>query len=63
MQNVEIRNAIMDFSEDLKASICMEDRREAVGYLAEKIGAKSANKVAEVFGLVDTYYHAEKVGA
>ena len=57
MHNHQI-DAIVQFSADLDNSITMEDRRDAVRYLANNIGADKANKIAEVFGLTSDYYKA-----
>jgi hypothetical protein len=51
-------DAIAAFATDLQNSIDMGDRKQAVKYLAEKIGAESAKQVAQVFGLRSSYYFA-----
>lgn len=58
MTNQQFAAAITQFATDLDNSICMEDRRDAVEYLANKIGSESANKIADVFGLKSSYYKA-----
>lgn len=58
MTNQQFAAAIQQFATDLDNSITMEDRRDAVSYLADKIGSTCANKIAEVFGLTSSYYHA-----
>ena len=58
MTNQQFAAAIQQFATDLDNSISMEDRRDSVSYLADKIGSICANKIAEVFGLKDEYYKA-----
>ena len=58
MTNQNFAEAVKQFADNLDNSISMEDRRDAVGYLADKIGSESANKIAEVFGLTRAYYKA-----
>ncbi len=54
----QIAAAIAAFATDLENSITMEDRRDAVQYLADKIGPQSANQIAETFGVIGSYYKA-----
>lgn len=58
MTSKQIADAIAKFAVDLESSMQMEDRRDAVQYLADKIGSEHANKIAAVFGLVGNYYQA-----
>lgn len=50
--------AIATFAEDIKQSGCMGTRRDAVQFLANKIGKEQAKAIAEVFGLKDSFYFA-----
>lgn len=56
MTNQQIAAAVQQFAADLDNSITMEDRREAVVYLSNKIGSTAANKIADAFGLTGSYY-------
>lgn len=56
MTSQQIAQAVSQFATDLDNSICMEDRREAVIYLSNKIGSVAANKIAAIFGLIGAYY-------
>ena len=59
MTNQKIKIAIEAFERDLDSSVCREDRRAAVWYLADKLQSRTAaNQVAEVYGLKDSYYKA-----
>lgn len=58
MTNQQIAAAVQQFATDLDNSITMEDRREAVVYLANKLGSTAANKIADIFGLTSSYYQA-----
>lgn len=58
MTNQQIAAAIQQFANDLDNCISMEDRREAVVYLSNKIGSTAANKIADIFGLTGDYYKA-----
>lgn len=55
---VRVQMAINQFAENLKVCTDMSDRKCAVMFLANVIGADHANKVACVFGLTDQYYQA-----
>lgn len=50
--------AIASFVTDLQNSACMGDRKDSVRRLASRIGAEEANRIAEAFGLKDSYYRA-----
>lgn len=56
MNSQQIAAAIAAFAEDLKNSYDMTDRKNSVQFLANKIGVEDANKIAEIFGLVNSYY-------
>jgi hypothetical protein len=58
MTTEQIAQAIADFATNLKNSTDMTDRRDAVEWLAEKIGPDSANNIADIFGLKDQWYKA-----
>lgn len=58
MSTQQFLQAIQQFATDLDNSITMEDRRDSVQYLANKIGSIAANQIAEVFGLKGDYYKA-----
>lgn len=58
MTSQQIAAAIQQFATDINNSLDMRDRRDAVVYLANKIGAPAANKIADVFGLGSDYYKA-----
>lgn len=51
-----VAEAIATFAEDLKCASCMGTRKDAVQFLANKIGKDDANKIAEVFGLTNSFY-------
>lgn len=54
----QITEAIAAFATNLNNCISMEDRRDSVQYLADKIGVAAANQIAEIYGLKDSYYKA-----
>jgi hypothetical protein len=56
MTNQQFASAVQQFATDLDNSIMMEDRRESVVYLSNKIGSVNANKLADIFGLTEEYY-------
>lgn len=58
MTTQQIAAAIAQFAVNLENSITMEDRRDAVQYLADAIGSQSANQIAGIFGLIGDYYKA-----
>jgi len=58
MTTEQIAAAIAAFAVNLQNSIQMEDRRDSVQYLADKIGSQSANQIAAIFGLRGDYYKA-----
>lgn len=58
MTTAQIADAITAFATNLNNSISMEDRRDSVQYLADKLGSTAANQIAVIFGLVDSYYKA-----
>ena len=58
MTNQDFAKVIAQFATNLDNSISMEDKRDSVQYLADVIGSESANKIADVFGLTQTYYKA-----
>ena len=58
MTTQQITEAIAAFARDLDNSISMEDRRDAVQYLADKIGSVAANQIADIYGLRGDYYKA-----
>lgn len=58
MTTTQIAAAIAAFATDLSNSIDMRDRKNAVQFLAGKIGPDDANRIAIVFGLNSTYYFA-----
>ena len=51
-----MNQAIATFAADIKNSTDMGSRRDAVMFLAGKIGRTKANEVAEFFGLRDGFY-------
>ena len=58
MTTTQIAQAIAEFATNLENSITMEDRRDSVQWLAEKIGSHAANQIRNIFGLVGDYYKA-----
>lgn len=58
MTNQEFAKAVKEFADDLDNSVDMEDRRNAVQFLADKLGSTAANQIAGIFGLHSTYYKA-----
>lgn len=58
MTTEQIAAAIASFATNLKNSSTMEDRRDAVRWLADKLGSTFANQIAVGFGLTSSYYHA-----
>jgi hypothetical protein len=56
MNTQQIAAAIAAFATNLENSSDMGSRRDAVRFLAEKIGSEQAWKIAEVFGLIGNYY-------
>lgn len=57
MTTQQIAAAIASFATNLDNSVTMEDRKQSVQWLADKIGSDAANKIADIFGLKGTYYH------
>jgi hypothetical protein len=62
MTTTQIAQAIAEFATNLENSITMEDRRDSVQWLAEKIGSHAANQIRNIFGLVGDYYKAYSTG-
>lgn len=60
MKNQDIAKAITEFATNLDSASCMGTRKDAVQFLANKIGAQSANAIAEIFGLHSAFYKAQK---
>jgi hypothetical protein len=58
MTTKQIAEAIATFATNLENSLCMEDRKNSVQWLAEKIGSTAANNIADLFGLKGDYYKA-----
>lgn len=58
MTTQQITDAIAAFARDLDNSVDMRDRRDAVQYLANKLGSTAANQIAEIYGLHGAYYKA-----
>jgi hypothetical protein len=58
MTTNQIAQAIAEFATNLENSVTMEDRRDSVQWLAEKIGSHAANQIRNIFGLVGDYYKA-----
>ena len=58
MELAYVAEAIKAFEDNLKNACCDEDRKAAVKYLANKIGAPMANSVAMSHGLKREYYFA-----
>jgi hypothetical protein len=60
MTSEQIQFAIEAFERDLDSSICMEDRKASVSYLADRLKGNrtAANQIAEMYGLKDSYYSA-----
>lgn len=56
MTDAQTLEAIAEFAQDLENCTDMDDRKTSVQWLANKIGADSANKVAWVFGVRHPYY-------
>ncbi len=54
----EYDNAVNQFKTDLANCITMEDRRDAVKYLAKRIGVMEANVEAINHGITNPYYFA-----
>lgn len=59
MSNAHIGEVIAVFTRDLKNSLDMADKRQAVRWMADVIGVEKANAVADVFGLSAEYYKAK----
>jgi hypothetical protein len=53
---IQLAKHIELFATDLSHAIYMEDRKQAVIYLSNRVGTVMANKIAEVFGLTSKYY-------
>lgn len=49
---------VEQFKDDVKRAGCMGTKRDAVMFLARKIGRTEANKVAFAHGLKDSFYTA-----
>lgn len=58
MTTKQIAEALAAFSTNLENSLCMEDRKNSVQWLADKIGSTAANNIADLFGLKGDYYKA-----
>lgn len=58
MTTAQITQAIVEFATNLENSITMEDRRNSVQWLAEKIGSHAANQIRNIYGLTGDYYKA-----
>jgi hypothetical protein len=59
MDIYQISNAVAEFRINLENSITMEERKQSVQWLADKIGVDAANTIAaEEFGLKSDYYRA-----
>ena len=58
MTTKQTAEAIAQFARNLDNACDMGDRKNAVQWLAEKIGSKGANEIAEIFGLSSSYYKA-----
>jgi hypothetical protein len=56
----QVAAAIATFATNLENSVMMEDRKSAVVYLAREIGVANANQIADMFGLVASYYKANE---
>jgi hypothetical protein len=56
MTTAQIAAAIAAFATNLENCLTMEDRRQSVQWLADKIGSQSANQIADIFGLTSPYY-------
>lgn len=51
-----VAEAVATFAADLKNASDMGSRKDAIQFLANKIGAASADSIAYAFGLTDNYY-------
>jgi hypothetical protein len=58
MTTAQIAQALAEFATNLENSADMTDRRNAVQWLADKIGSHAANQIRNIFGLVGDYYKA-----
>jgi hypothetical protein len=58
MTTAQIAQALAEFATNLENSADMTDSRNAVQWLAEKIGSHAANQVGNIYGLVGDYYKA-----
>jgi hypothetical protein len=58
MTTAQIAQALAEFATNLENSADMTDSRNAVQWLAEKIGSHAANQVGKIYGLVGDYYKA-----
>jgi hypothetical protein len=58
MTTKQIAEALAGFATNLENSITMEDRRNSVQWLAEKIGSHAANQIRNIYGLAGDYYKA-----
>jgi len=56
MTTAQIAQALADFAVNLENSISMEERKQSVQWLAEKIGSHAANQIRNIYGLVGDYY-------
>ena len=53
---IQLAKHIELFASDLSHAMCMEDKKQAVIYLSNRVGTVMANKIAEIFGLTSRYY-------
>ncbi len=51
-------NEIQDFADNLINASCMGSRRDAIEILARRIGNTDARRIAESFGLENSFYFA-----
>ena len=58
MTTQQIAAAIAAFAVDLDNCACAGTRRDAVQFLANKIGSEAANQIAFIFGLRGDFYKA-----
>ncbi len=55
-----MEQAIQQFKTDISNSSCMGSRKDAVCFLAAKVGKEAAIKIAREHGLNNSYYFSEE---
>lgn len=55
-----MEQAVQQFKTDLSNAVDMTDRKDAIGFLAAKVGQEAARKIAQECGLNNSYYFERK---